>query len=121
MKVIIKTFLVTLGIVFLLLLFAWGYLYSKGITIVPSLGNIPEQNVTDTEGTRAEGALPFTDRQEKVLRTFGIDSSSLPTELTAEQERCIIEKIGQVRANEILEGDIPTPAEIFKASSCIEW
>ena len=121
MKVIIKTLLIIFGIIFLLLLLAWGYLYSKGFAIVPSLGNMPEQNVSVTETEDDREPLPLTDRQEKTLRTFGIDPAALPTELTDEQIQCITEKIGQERALEILEGDTPTPTEIFQASRCVDW
>lgn len=61
----------------------------------------------------------LSESQEDILETFGIDVSSLPRELTPEMEQCFIDKLGQERVNEILEGATPNVIDFFKAKSCI--
>jgi len=56
--------------------------------------------------------------QEKFLETMGIDTSALPTEITAQQEQCAINALGESRVNEIKAGDSPTLSDYLKAKDC---
>lgn len=61
----------------------------------------------------------LNDSQEKQLREIGIDPAKLPTEVTAEQQACLQEKLGASRVGELLKGQAPTAADALKAASCL--
>lgn len=61
----------------------------------------------------------FTPEQESALEDAGINTDSLPTSLTLEQQQCMIEKVGQARADAIMAGASPTPIEILAGASCL--
>ncbi|MBD3208369.1 MAG: hypothetical protein GF370_02870 [Candidatus Nealsonbacteria bacterium] len=68
-----------------------------------------------------QGGHPLLDEeQEAMLETFGIDVDGLPSEITPEMEACFIEKLGEQRVNEIVEGATPTPLDFFRAKSCLD-
>lgn len=78
--------------------------------------NLNENNV---------GAIPadkhpiLNAEQEAKLESFGVDVSQLPTTISPEMQECFIEKLGQDRVNEIIDGATPNPIELFKAKDCI--
>lgn len=57
--------------------------------------------------------------QEKILSSLGIDSASLPTEMTPELQACLIEAVGADRAKEIMEGATPGVMDLIKAKDCL--
>ncbi len=61
----------------------------------------------------------LTDEQQARLVKTGIDVKKLPTEITPEQQKCSINKLGQDRITEIMKGAEPTPLEILKVMPCL--
>ncbi len=57
--------------------------------------------------------------QEKTLESYGVDVDKLPKSISPAMEACFIEKLGSVRAQEIVKGSAPSAMEIFKAKSCL--
>jgi len=60
----------------------------------------------------------LNEEQEQKLIDSGVDLDKIPTEITAEQEQCGIDKLGQDRINEIAGGSQPTSLEIIKLLPC---
>lgn len=77
-----------------------------------------EESIDMTDYTDYDNPL-LTDEQEKRIIETGIDINKIPTEITAEQEECGMEKIGEERLLEILNGAKPSLSEILKALSCL--
>lgn len=61
----------------------------------------------------------LNEEQEKALESYGVDVEALPQEVTPEMSACFIEKLGEERAMEIVDGATPGPLEIFKAKECL--
>jgi hypothetical protein len=82
-----------------------------------------EKQVGDeVAGTSAtsQGQHPLlNDSQEQALKNLGIDPAKLPSALTSAQEECFIEKLGQVRVDEIIAGDTPTAMEVLNTAGCL--
>ena len=72
-----------------------------------------------TDGTVDKNPLLNSD-QEKMLESIGVNPETLPSELTPEMEKCLIEKVGAQRADEIVKGDKPTAIDLFKAGACLK-
>ena len=86
-----KTLVKILGVIVLILVIVAGYLYI---------------------------ADPFNIKSF-LSSSDGIDTEELLSKITPEMEQCFIEKLGEERVNEIVEGDSPTAADLFKARSCL--
>lgn len=117
MKKFLIIFFVTLGVIFFALIFAALYVYifdpfHLRQTFVEETGS-----ATSTVSTDKNPAL--SPAQEKALETFGIDAASVPSSITPAQEACFTAELGAERVAEIKAGDMPTPAEFFKAKSCV--
>jgi hypothetical protein len=63
------------------------------------------------------GNLPISSEQQKALEAAGINPGTI--NITPEMEACFIEKLGNTRVEEIKNGAIPNPLDIFKARSCL--
>jgi len=61
----------------------------------------------------------LSDQQEKMLTDIGVDVSKLPTEVTPEMQACAVEKLGEVRVLEIVNGATPSVMEVLKAKECL--
>ncbi len=82
------------------------------------LSDTPETTPEPTPET--SGAVDWlTPGQRQMLRTLGVDESSLPAVLTPELEACFVSKIGQERVDAIKGGDTPTLIEGMRAVSCL--
>lgn len=57
--------------------------------------------------------------QEVMLESIGFDTTTIPTSITAEQQECAIEALGQERVNEISAGSAPTITDLLKAQDCL--
>lgn len=111
-----------LGFIFLLLILAGVYFYFAdplGIRTLPAekTNDAPSSETGSSAGGDAHPYL--SEGQEKILRAVGVDPAKLPTSLTPEQQACLINAVGEARANEIKAGALPTPVEIFKAKGCL--
>lgn len=61
----------------------------------------------------------LTTEQESALESLGVDTRTLPTSVTPALIDCFTTKLGQARAKEIQGGSTITPADYFKAQSCL--
>jgi len=57
--------------------------------------------------------------QEKMLESLGIDIGTLPASISPETKACAVEKLGEKRVQEILDGGAPGAFEIFKVKDCL--
>lgn len=78
-----------------------------------------QTSVLETTSTKNEAATYLTPEQQTSLEDAGVNTTSLPTSLTPEQKKCMIEKVGQARADAIMAGAAPTPIEILAGASCL--
>jgi hypothetical protein len=82
-----------------------------------------ENNDEDTQGDSSAAASTYdhpllSDEQEARAAKVGIDVSKLPTEITAEQQTCVNNKLGAERVAEIIKGAEPSPLEIIRVAPC---
>lgn len=61
----------------------------------------------------------LNEEQEKILNNLGIDTSALPTTVTPEMEKCMVEKLGASRVDAIKKGSPVGTADLLKAKSCL--
>ena len=57
--------------------------------------------------------------QEAAMESFGVDVAQLPSEITPAMETCFMEKLGQARAMEIVNGATPGLGDFLKAGDCL--
>ena len=126
MKKFFVAFFTTLGVIFFFLILAGIYFYiTDPLNLKPLLFGVETESGVELE-TEASDVTVLEDKhplinesQEKALETVGIDPAGLPTEVTAEQEACFIEILGETRVNEIKAGATPSAVEVFRAKDCI--
>jgi hypothetical protein len=123
---ILKIFLMTMGVIFLILLGIVAY-----IIFADPFGLRDLMKPADTVSEVMDGEMPpapsgatdknplLTPEQEAFAESVGIDPATLPTEITPEMENCLIDAVGAERAAEIQAGATPSPIEIFKAKGCL--
>jgi hypothetical protein len=97
----------TLIIVFLIIVNPFGIDVVKVVTILFS-----------DEQTSTYDHPYLNTEQEALLESVGIDTSKIPTSITAEQQDCAISILGEERVNEIINGSLPSIIEIFQVKSC---
>ena len=128
---LISGFLTLVGLLFVVLVIA-GIIYIArmeplGIEISPTnlqkaleyqidvaTGNTPEV----TESTYDHPLL--SPEQEQFIEAIGIDTSTLPTELTEEQIACLTTALGAERAMQLAEGATPNLIDITKSRHCLQ-
>ena len=139
---IIRTFFVVLGVIFFVLLVMVIYFfirdpYNLRPILMPVISRMMFPNLsprinkddnlkttfTDTPpntiSLEVSGSGSLTSDQTKALKAIGVESNSLPTTITPEQEECFVKILGQTRVNEIKAGNTPTTNEFIKGTSCL--
>ncbi len=129
MRTVISWFFYILGVIFFVLILAGGYFFVTdpfGLReIVPLLMRQPQaetaeagakETVVPTKTADKNPALSAS--QEAALENVGINPEAVPSSVTDAQKTCMINAVGEARANEIKAGAIPTMTEIIKAKSC---
>lgn len=132
MKKILTQIFVTLGVIFLILIFIGIYFFitdplnlrsmfsGSGPVPQPPKSATTEQTPTENSPTpSAIGGFQLSDAQKQALESFGIDPASVPASISAEQEACFSTALGEARVSEIKAGAVPSALEFFKAKSCI--
>ncbi|MAZ29875.1 hypothetical protein CL655_01190 [bacterium] len=126
MKKFLNIFFVTLGVIFFCLILLGLYFFiADPLNLKPLLFNsdATEQTEKSTsinlETSSVDKHPALSDTQEKTLETFGIDPTTLPTEITTEQEQCFKNAVGAARVEEIKNGDTPTAIEVFRGKDCL--
>lgn len=135
MRTFISWFFYVLGVVFFFILLSGTYLYvsdAYGIKTFVSVMTSPHSTTPSTENSQhvvsdektatvpqQKDANPYLSAsQEAALENVGINPATLPTSVSDTQRTCLINAVGEARANEIKAGAMPTAVEIFKAKSC---
>jgi len=127
MKNILTQIFVTLGVIFLILIMVGVYFFvTDPFNIKPLFfGNTTEKAqvkntpVTETKDTPATAGFTLSATQKQALINLGIDPASVPTAISATQESCFVNVLGEARVSEIKAGAVPNAIEFFKAKSCI--
>ncbi len=133
MHTVISWFFYILGVIFFVMLLAGTYFYisdAYGIrTFVSLMTNTQPTSIDVIQKPGTNGAVttapiqkdanPYlSESQEAALENVGINPAPLPTSVSDTQKTCLINAVGEARANEIKAGALPTPMEILKAKSC---
>jgi hypothetical protein len=74
---------------------------------------------TSTEGVKSDTEFTLTDAQKQALGSFGIDSASLPSSISAEQEACFVAELGRERVDAIKVGGTPSAMDFIRVKNCI--
>ncbi len=113
---------ITLGVIFLLLILAFTlFVIVDPFNLRPLLSTLmsdaPANSANTTEATDKNPLLDAN--QERILETLGVNVGNLPTEMTPELEACFTEALGAERVKQIIDGDSPSPLDLFKAKACL--
>ncbi|MBT4209886.1 MAG: hypothetical protein HOE19_03165 [Candidatus Komeilibacteria bacterium] len=79
---------------------------------------VPEEERVSFEEANFDHPL-IPNKQEEALHNMGVDVVSLPSEITPEMSACFIEKLGEARTNEIVNGATPSAIDLLKAKDCL--
>lgn len=77
-------------------------------------------STAQTSQNTGNAAASITPEQEQALRAAGVDPSTVPSSITEAQGDCMIQAVGEERAEAIMGGAQPTFTEIVKASACLK-
>jgi hypothetical protein len=118
-----KRFFMVLGIVFfvliLLVVIALSYVaIAKPFGVDPSTISGALTGAGDVQESSYDHPV-LTEEQEIFLENAGVDTTQIPAEITAEQEACAVEKLGQKRVDEIKAGASFQVSDYLKAGSCL--
>ncbi len=117
-----KIFLIIIGalfaafivlIIFIIVALAIIKPFGVDVTETPALIFGP-----DSDATSSYDHPLLSSEQEVMLESIGIDTTTIPTEITAAQEQCAVDALGQTRVQEILNGDAPTISDFVKTQNC---
>ncbi|MFA6307655.1 MAG: hypothetical protein WCS88_03090 [Patescibacteria group bacterium] len=121
--------LVLLVILGLIIIFVFNPANSRDKLIANAINSYLSKQIDGYKAIPKEDRVPYEasnynnplipDQQEKVLYDMGVDVASLPTEITPAMSKCFIEKLGQDRTTEIVNGAIPSAIDLFKAKDCL--
>lgn len=121
MKPALTQILVTFGILFIFLILIGIYFYiADPMNLKPMIfgtDSDTKQN-SEVQGS-AEGSFQLSESQKQALVSAGMDPANVPTSISAEQESCFVDRLGEARVAEIKGGAVPSGIEIVKAKSCI--
>ena len=133
MRALLSWFFYILGVIFFVLILAGTYFYVTDaygvrtfVSLMTSSTTAPQEVIQETtpQGNKVtepvqKDANPYlSENQESALEKAGINPAALPTSVSDTQKTCMINAVGEARANEIKAGAMPTAVEIFKAKSC---
>lgn len=116
--VFLKKFFMVIGIIATVFILLLIILFVALIIIKPygiDVTNLLKESTSDSYDH------PYlTTQQENILKSIGVDSKDIPTEITPAQEKCAVELLGVQRVNEIKAGSTPTLTEILNIKSCLD-
>jgi hypothetical protein len=84
-------------------------------TAVESVNEAEVPVNTPIEATVSPGSVQVTDMQAEALESVGLS----PSAISADQEACFVQVLGQARVDAIKAGDIPTVTEFMQAKDCL--
>ena len=82
-------------------------------------GYTPFDNNLENNTTSNDKHPLLNENQEKTLEDYGVNVGQLPSTISSDMKTCLIEKVGEERASEIVGGASPNALEVFKARSCL--
>ncbi|PKM91301.1 hypothetical protein CVU82_01740 [Candidatus Falkowbacteria bacterium HGW-Falkowbacteria-1] len=122
MKSFLKVLLIVLITIVAIIIFVFSYVIIKnplGIGDVVKSYIIPRKADVNMEDYADYDNPLLTDAQEEKIIKAGIDIRKIPTEITPEQQKCGVEKLGEERILEIVNGAEPSPTEMLKVLPCL--
>ncbi len=130
MKQVTVNILAVLGVLFIMLIIVVSaFIIADPYELRPLIFGSPSTgatyssrpaNTSGEAGTQtANGEFYLSDQQKQALINFGIDPSVVPSQISAEQESCFINILGEGRVGEIKNGAVPSAVEFYKAKACI--
>lgn len=135
MYTIIRSFFVTLGIVFFLLLLAVAYIWfsntgqvqtwtnlwlrssDTSVTVPDTAATTGDQDAATTAETQAEPVE--VSEQAEAMAEAGIDESFF-TSLSDAEIQCFRDRLGSARVDSIMAGAMPSTEEIIVGLPCVE-
>lgn len=120
MKKFLNIFFVTLGVIFFILLIAFGgYLViSKVFGVGGGTYNVGFQKTSDNGSTGNGGSFSISASQAAALKAFGVDPAAI-SNITPEQEACFVEVLGQAKVDAIKGGAVPSFSDFSAAKACL--
>lgn len=137
MQAIIRSFLLTLGFIFLLILFGVAYIWFSNTwqvqtlakrwfnTATPAANEVPSvvedkgiESATKSDSSIDGSAAPAT-AQTEVMAEAGVDESFF-TSLSDAEVQCFRDRLGSGRVDEIIAGAVPSATEIITGMQCVE-
>ena len=121
MKPILTNILVTLGILFLFLILVGVYFYSVDpMNLKPMIFGDSTKTMQGGEtGTSSAEGFQLSEQQKQAIISAGVDPAKVPSSVSATQEACFVNALGEARVAEIKAGAVPNSIEFLKAKSCI--
>lgn len=114
----LKIFLIVIGAIFFIFILLLVILFIY-LMIAQPFGINPVNIITSPDSDQPAYDHPLlSTEQEQTLESIGVDVSELPTSLTAEQQQCAVDALGQQRVNEIINGASPSTTDFLKAQHC---
>lgn len=115
---ILKKFFMIIGIITVVLIFLAALLFTYVMIKKPLGISIGTFNNTSTNSAVKYDHPLLSPVQEKTLQSLGVDLKTVPTTITAAQEKCAVEFLGQERVNQIKSGGAPSISDYLKAKGC---
>lgn len=120
MKSAITKVLVTLGVIFVLLMLVGMYFYATDpMNLKPMIFGIKSTELQGDNSNITASGFQLSEAQKQALVAAGIDSSKVPTSVSAAQETCFVAALGDAKVAEIKAGAVPSAMEFLKTKSCI--
>ncbi|NCD01117.1 hypothetical protein EOL94_03440 [bacterium] len=122
MKKFLRTLIIVLIILIIFVLAGLSYIIIKNPL---GLGDIIKDFVFSQEAeVNIDDYIDYdhpllSEEQEERLVKSGVDIKRIPTEITPEQQQCGVDKLGEERILEIINGAEASPAEILKLMPCL--
>ncbi|KKT22075.1 MAG: hypothetical protein UW06_C0020G0005 [Parcubacteria group bacterium GW2011_GWE1_43_8] len=119
MKILWRLIVGFLAVVGALTIVLVAYLYFVDPFGLKALLQPTLPSATNNEPAGTSGSYNLSPSQKLFLEKAGIDANSLPTTITPELEDCLVNAVGEERANQIKAGAVPTVTDLFKAKACL--
>lgn len=123
MKQFLKVLLVVFITIIVIILSAFAYVIIKnplGIGDLVQASLIQKEVEVDMSNYADYDHPLLTEEQEERIIKSGVDIKKIPTEITPAQQKCGIDKLGEDRISEIINGADPSPLEIIKVLPCLQ-
>ncbi|PIR94623.1 hypothetical protein COT97_00530 [Candidatus Falkowbacteria bacterium CG10_big_fil_rev_8_21_14_0_10_39_11] len=132
MKKAIQILLITILVIIvaIIVVFAFDIFDYRTKFISKTVNTFLSKNIEDytplDQLEKSDGTIPesndlhplLNSEQEKTLTELGVNVSQLPTELTADDQECLVEVLGQTRFQELYNGATPGAVDLIKAKKC---